>query len=196
MGNIYAMAQTVYVWLGQDNVLKRELDLIDSLKLKEIPYKKMQKLDYGGNPQNLYLKSVVHSSELGHLDRLMSNAYWSRLWVVQEFQLARQVRLVCGTGIYRIGRLEQLFYVAFTFTFTDSLLRSRCLALSHGRQSQFFLSDVQELDGRLARLLSEYKNSLCLDPRDRIYSMLSLVPAARILVLSTLKILRRYSGAR
>lgn len=120
--------------------------------------------------------------------RLCQRSYWSRLWVVPEVFLARNGTLLCGKQ-----RLSWL-----TFCLAKSLIRSDMMHPFLPRKNSTHPDWIQYLDASDAvRMISNWRKSRlsdiygkfsllelfrrfstlkCSDPRDKVYSMLGLLP--------------------
>lgn len=109
MGSIFGQAETVLIWLGPDH--SRPTQPSDPEGQLPTPTRKL--FDFirsieTGRKFKLCCKPEVAVDEFGTnveemwgtLAQLLSRSYWSRLWIVQEILLARQIRvLVGGSGI-------------------------------------------------------------------------------------------------
>ena len=129
MGEIYRNAATVLIWLG----VKEGIEMAETNLSKPVEF-------------NVWSTDVV-------LKLHEQCSYWSRMWTIQEFLLARNVELVWG-------------YSHYTWKW---LYRS-----GQAAQAKRF----QELDGvgPLSKLLFLYQKSQCSDPRDKVFALLSLLP--------------------
>ena len=120
----------------------------------------------------------ISSMEATHLQwtfqatTLLNHPYWSRMWIVRELLMARHIMLFCGpyhlswTQLARIAggaggssgvKVAQQKTAAFPF-FQEGL----------GRKSS--------PDRNLERYLATYAFSICCDRRDRVFSLLGLLP--------------------
>lgn len=77
MRDIYASADRVYVWLGQGDA--------DS----EYAFAQIDVISTGQTLQRPYM--FVET-----LEQLFHRPYWTRMWVIQEFAVARSLIMVCG----------------------------------------------------------------------------------------------------
>jgi hypothetical protein len=130
------------------------------------------------------------------LFKLSTNAYWSRAWIIQEFILASSIELRCGPDILEedtLQRFQGILYdaslwhdpveepvdkdVNLDHTAMMSIIRHR----DDWRSHQSLSSDLQHantigLQGTLNSLgLPKPFLTQCADPRDRIFSLLSLL---------------------
>ncbi|KAH7091148.1 heterokaryon incompatibility protein-domain-containing protein [Paraphoma chrysanthemicola] len=97
------------------------------------------------------------------LETILDNHYFSRLWIVQEFLLAREVRILCG-------RVWLQCYVIWKL----------CINLrGSGPEAAFLFIDRNGGSKRtLANCIMPYCAKDCFDPRDRVYGLLGLVEDA------------------
>ncbi|KAJ9668076.1 hypothetical protein H2201_001882 [Coniosporium apollinis] len=111
---------------------------------------------------------------------LFERDYWSRVWVLQEVAVARDVRIQCGPLIatleeLAIGLSLLVSYDQRTFTHSPNIQRkmTRFFTVQHGRR-RFQSKDVISLQGLLYDS-SCFGLSLATDPRDKVYALLGLV---------------------
>ncbi|KAK4223281.1 heterokaryon incompatibility protein-domain-containing protein, partial [Podospora fimiseda] len=72
MGDIYSSAERVYVWLGRGT--ERSLQVMDAIRQD--------------GPHRLRTDGIKKLSRLGLIE-IYDNAYWNRLWIVQEIVLGK-----------------------------------------------------------------------------------------------------------
>ena len=147
MSTIFGSARNVYVWLGDadadsDYVFDGLNGVIDDDRL------------------NLRILSEC-------LEQLFWRPYWTRMWVIQEFSLAQNITLVCGS---RFNEWEQLVLQAVKLRHdkeTEGWLRfdrfSKAPQGSHDNEEKYLFS-----------LMETFQHSRCVDPRDKVYALLSL----------------------
>lgn len=118
--------------------------------------------------------------------RLIARPYWRRMWIVQELLLARRVLIYCGDESFQWEDIHQtLVYhrergglLEEEKLMNDYREQSSGWRLVLGRQS--FLverrsnkrGDSQKLDN----LVAEWGDQECQDVRDKVYSLLGLLP--------------------
>lgn len=175
MGSIYSMASSVLVWLGPEkddsklalkslHDLGAEVEITTSRKRYRSP----------GTREPLYFWS---SSELPYSDRtwkavydIINRPWFSRLWIVQEIQLANSHAVVhCGHD-----------------TIPWLLFRRAAIVLRNKRvlPSQDFRQSLVSIEGVAYRIIQDSLFSLlsmsrlraCKDPLDKVYAILSLAP--------------------
>ncbi|KAJ4287302.1 hypothetical protein N0V90_012700 [Kalmusia sp. IMI 367209] len=101
MKNIYADADLVVAWLGMaaddsDRLMMRLAQLGDAAG----NLKALRKV------RRVYAKKANLSSLAEAFDAFCKRAYWSRLWVLQEFAVAARVKVVCGSASMTAEQLE------------------------------------------------------------------------------------------
>lgn len=160
MGKIYSRARRVLVWLGQSTPLIAGL-LHNMYGLEVDEYHK------------LAWKEDIDSFEkermqLG-LECLCRFEYWERLWVVQEYLLAKDVKIWCGADSVDPEKIKWLVYVEFK---ERHLAESCAIQLLQGRK----VRNVHAEQLSLKRHLDDFGIRMkCADVRDRVYGLLALI---------------------
>lgn len=161
MSDIYSQAAFVFIWLGVDleNLVENERDghargWMPSSKVK--PF---------------YMSEAFSSSEIvctSEITRiLLKNIYWTRLWIVQEFVLAKEL-LLCAGGLvvkwkeFRDKALDLEKELQIRNGFLNSLMEQR-----YHRESG-------ELRERMSSLVEKFCMTSCTDPRDRVFGLLGI----------------------
>ncbi|EUC33005.1 hypothetical protein COCCADRAFT_26585 [Bipolaris zeicola 26-R-13] len=168
MAEIYKQAQRVIVWLGRGGEQSgRVMRLIaDTWFADELPAENIPP----NSPPNLPrvgLWSALHNEHRDYLDRLLKDrhivenllqqAYWNRLWVVQEFVLARDIVLACGSCAVTPAAIERLRSISF-------------LPAAFRYRQDYFITIPEPL----IALLRNFYMRKCEDQRDRVYGLLAL----------------------
>lgn len=93
---------------------------------------------------------------------IMQRSYWYRVWIIQEFVLARRVVFLCGERSFSIDEIQNPEYV------NDRFRKLRALRERYNAaRSNSILS--------LGEVLSYSARSIATDPRDMIYGVFGLV---------------------
>ena len=190
MGQIYSKAVEVRVWLGIDPMpLERLADVNWSLlprdpfqrySIKRMLYRRRQKRELRKITREL-LQMIV---------KLRRNEYWSRIWVVQEYAMARRVVIRCGPnmilgdGLARIvdaAHFDDFFglknlgikYVSEEHHTSKPVLSHTWTVIMTARMYAERVSSPG-LPPRFAKLIWDFKEAKCTDVRDHIYALLSL----------------------
>ena len=147
MQDVYSKASLVYIWLGQTTEkMTRAVDLIS------------QPVD----------DAIDTTCGLGSADsrdlfeHFGLQDYWSRLWIIQEVTLAREIRVFVGCRTVHWERIEALV----------SHFPARLATLIGLRSAREPYKD-SKLDW--LEVLAVSKDSACLDIRDRIFGVRGLV---------------------
>jgi hypothetical protein len=193
MGRIYASARDVHVWLGpaadEDALAVDELfepDVWGPNKLEILQERHCRAFSVNLTPAFLSLEHFV------------SRSWFTRRWVLQEVYLGREVFVHCGE---RETSWKSL--MANAFTLSGVYLRAKFNSVLHDRVDSlrgrvasiwvmqhlgFILKDrvSSTMDPanifytNLLHLLHEYDKTVCLDERDRLYSLYGLLTAGKL----------------
>lgn len=160
MGKIYAKAEKVLVWLGPGtNDLCRAL-----VHLQDFETLKKGLLEDSDIWDGLHLKRMLEFCD---------HEYWTRAWIVQEFLLAQSVEIWCGElslDLQVLSPIRNSRHDQKNTTERLVIVDSKPMRMVKKRRTlipwrQFFYP-ADLVDFGLLR---------CYDPRDRVYSMLSIV---------------------
>ncbi|KAK3369934.1 hypothetical protein B0H63DRAFT_485793 [Podospora didyma] len=103
---------------------------------------------------------------------LTTHPYWSRVWVIQEFLLNKEVDICCGSTRINWLRFKEYLY-DFQLLHNSAAALRPLLTARHPDDTEPYLQP-------LLQLLVHYRHSSCKDPRDRVFALLGLVtPAER-----------------
>jgi hypothetical protein len=152
MGEIFEMAQSVYLWLGPgDDDTNYALEHIGS----ERP-------------------STAFDTELFSmcLERLFEAAYWKRRWVIQEFALAQAVVIFCGRHVIECSRLVDKVSDR-GFEMRQFLKRPVFDSFKQLRSPHMVNSKS------LLELMERFHDARCVDPHDRAFAHLSIAKDGR-----------------
>ncbi|KAH3954394.1 hypothetical protein HBH98_071250 [Parastagonospora nodorum] len=153
MGKIYSMAYLVITWLGEPP--RQECAALDAL----------QRFLEGA-------ESEMHSGQIQKaLKYLGDSTYWSRIWIIQEMVLAREVN-------FRVGPYEFDWNNIYAMR-----INSRLSNISHIQDLGWAMINILDLrhdrfHGRsldLFTALNDFGIQECADPRDKIYGLLGLM---------------------
>ncbi|KPI39474.1 uncharacterized protein AB675_5202 [Cyphellophora attinorum] len=195
MRHIYKEAITVVVWLGEEaDQSDVAMDFIDNVS---------DKWESGSDVFEEWLRQELNTNGLviwPALTSLMTRAYWSRLWVIQEITLGGPTAaILCGN---KSTTLERYFLVYDAFHIFKATHRNPELAacvsqvlttvdrdVYVGYRNIFHwqwepCDDFQSLqDGeaglgqakRLKRLMTRCRKATCREPLDKVYGILGLL---------------------
>ncbi|KAH8880605.1 HET-domain-containing protein [Thozetella sp. PMI_491] len=183
MGKIYRCAAQVLVWLGrEENNSRRALEIIKNIS----SHVTVDWSTYAVNP------SVADSEEQHWSDKteplpfdgpdrdavgaLFHREWFERLWIRQEIILARDAIMQCGlqtiswgafrSAVWVISRKDGTVKMSKELQSWISSIKSRIRLLYHVCTTR---------SSRLVDLRYNFGASLCQDPRDRIYAILSML---------------------
>ena len=183
MADIYKSAVTVYAWLGRaTKYTNKAIDYINGLPSAPLPGANSTQ----AHQEHWQLQDDLEDEELSAriprpepspcklarqaLQHLIKQEYWTRVWVVQEVLLARELSVVVGYKTVRWKRLLDIFSANAdqhrSMTPKKQVFES-ILKLTAKRTQDSCLA--------LPDLLSKFSVCQCHDPRDRIYGMLGLL---------------------
>lgn len=150
MPHIYQQAATVIVYLGES---EDDSDVA------------MEYLGTYAWIRDPPTKSPPHSKSQLALERLLSRAWFNRIWVLQEVFMARSAVVLCGNK----SILWDCFRRFAKWTLQDFFGEfPRVLSVGNYRTVLSFSSED------FFKLLCDTRNCCCTDPRDRVFALLSM----------------------
>ncbi len=179
MNHIYRRAVEIDIWLGEE---RDESDLAMDLVIE---YEKTcgcqvnaeEISDLGVLYEAFENKTMNWSSHWRALEKLMCRPWFTRRWIVQETAFARQKYVLCGSKRVCWFSFEQV--VSFHHDIhcgTEGFVEIHQNFLQIERL-QWASEEVERGDEHhltLNALLGEFHQSSCEDPRDAVYSLISL----------------------
>jgi hypothetical protein len=144
MGNIFKLAQCVFLWLGKAQGLA---SLIESLKKNPVPLTSDSRMDLQDSSVQKYI---------------LENEYWRRAWVTQEIVLARSLILFCDGELITYSSLLASLPYHFEPQWRRSLM------------SEFGSNSIVVYGKPLVHLLWKFRGKQCIVPQDRVFSLMSL----------------------
>lgn len=173
MRSIYSQADSVIVWLGTESrtsgtamqwIEDSSLQNRSSLGIRE-------RLDLT-SPERIIQKQTKRWLALRHLCK---RAYWSRVWIVQEVVLAKRIKLQCGDSEVKWEGLENILNsMTQLYTPKRALIAMRMVRSSLPARLHELRTMHMNHGCTLSTLLQTTRNSLCSDPRDKVYALLGL----------------------
>lgn len=159
MNRTYADAGAVSVWLGFVK-LPDDITYVNTWP-EAITTVDTENWDFGDDVQDI-----------------ANRPYWTRFWVVQEFLLARQIHIWCSGNVTDEAHFKAAMGLETEMDLNgpegyeqSSTSKLKALQLLTGRQPDRH----PELKQSLYELLLHHRNFDCKDPRDRVFSLLSLM---------------------
>ncbi|KAL2075079.1 hypothetical protein VTL71DRAFT_21 [Oculimacula yallundae] len=112
--------------------------------------------------------------ELDSLELLCRRRYWTRLWIIQEVLLSKDVLVQCGPYSVQWMALHYLFnntkfyiHASYRFSITSS-------AAARIVRNWLPITDPVDRAPELAELVLQFRDSRCEDPRDTVFGLLGL----------------------
>lgn len=165
MGRIYQGAEEVLVWLGVDPRLNLVFDTVNAGRRRRamMPDSPIPRTGpFSIEQLHSLVNGLVHLSE---------NPYWMRTWIAQEVFSAQRVRLTNGLEEMQWDRL--LFVMAYVRRHPDT--REKVSRLRLYLYMDEWIRRKGFADHSIWKLLHWLSQSQCMDQRDRIYGLLSLI---------------------
>ena len=181
MGTVYRSAKRVVVWLGEDydggaRAVKFAQELNEAVSAFEQSYPGSTLIheDLGKplKPTN-YSLPPLGSQKWTECSLLLSRRWFTRLWIVQEVALNKDVIVQCGYSYVSWVVLEQLFRHSLRHRVLSLRLQK---GLNPSQHLLYMTPFMKEASGNLwvenaVEMLSRQQTS---DPRDYVYAALSL----------------------
>jgi len=175
MGNIYRVAQNVEIYLGPESVMtKGTVDLIRQLG----SYIEARIDEYTVRQSHWHVnmaKILDHTGARNHpgLFAFFTLPWFRRVWVVQEYALARSTRVYWGTECFPFSHLLNITTV---FTIFGSSGRDEMgVGVSNIKHMIHCVPGPTRCQMSLLALLRAFRSFNATDPRDKLYALLSLV---------------------
>ncbi|KAH7312921.1 heterokaryon incompatibility protein-domain-containing protein [Rhexocercosporidium sp. MPI-PUGE-AT-0058] len=184
MADIYSKARKVLVWLGkesQDSALGLECVRTLSAKI-ELDHATTAMIPLSDEPSWTDWKSKLpfDAEQSTAVARLCNRDWFKRLWIWQEVRCAKNVEIICGTDSISWRDVQVLGFCCLRKSWHDSFYHT--MSRLH-RRLIFSLCGVLQSNSFFA-LVDQTKYSLCSDPRDRIFALISMATERDIRVES------------
>jgi hypothetical protein len=181
MGTIYQDADCVHVWLGPIARTAHLLNELMTILGKRIP-------ELRGQPVEEFIEGpakVLANPSLAEYHSAMFSAceatYWSRLWIVQEYLLARTTMVHFGL---RVADPRPIAYIAILVVvcYSSELVRDRTSGPGWDNvRRSIVVNDLRDKyrnhnkdRENVFHLLALFYDLHCSDPRDMVYGLLAL----------------------
>ncbi|KAK7740500.1 hypothetical protein SLS53_005343 [Cytospora paraplurivora] len=173
MGQIYRQAAKTLVWLAEATEdTDQAIEFLAELARRRPDLRRDVK-KYG--------KSMPRALE-GHngwksLERLLSLPWWRRVWTLQEFVLARDLRFYCGTKSICRRDFRRGTMAVELCSPLDKHIESRVwhTAWNRRRLMQWYEDDQRKENMSLVSLMAFCGDYQATDPRDRIWALYGLL---------------------
>lgn len=188
MADIYMMANSVIVWLGD---AKDDSDLGMDVIAKWAhahPFEKCRTIDE--SLLHDLLRDKFDAREWRAVKKLFQRPYWTRTWIYQEISLGNDILVQCGQKVIPWSCMEGLYETNYQiqrkFELIQLSLPSKRFAVIESTLKIFdqiltlFMSfPAAQFQQALTFPMLQWTAELsCKDPRDRIYAILGLVKDA------------------
>jgi hypothetical protein len=190
MAGIYSQAERVLVWLGKEEVDQHALKFMSVLfrtTEDEKDWETRQRYEKDRPvqliPVSTGLASLTADVRWQYLDHLCRQEYWSRLWIIQELLLGKEVQVYCGHTSVKWITFEVVFSgladirqgspQSLDGTILRDMEQSRPVQLNSQRLDRV---DRMHTSWPILDLLFMNSRANCYDIRDRIFGLLSLAP--------------------
>ncbi|PTD09301.1 hypothetical protein FCULG_00007494 [Fusarium culmorum] len=164
MHHIYFRAQTVVVWLGR-TYTKYET-LLPHLRRLCHMNARIDETTPESTPEPTQTGSSVRDLAI----ELCNDAYWKRLWIIQEIGLAREIKVCFGNCAIEWRHFTQ-------FLVTNGLGSEGPMKLERQRQDKYTGSNT------LLHLLRTHREAECQDRKDKVYGLFGMAFDARSFVM-------------
>ena len=175
MHHIYFRAETVVVWLGKryagyETSIPDLRGLVERCK-SSIGQPKVESSAASPRSDAFAAQQSNEDAQQRKLaEELYNDGYWNRLWIIQEIERARNIKVCLGNSA-----VEWDLFICFI---TMHNLGSRGpVKLNRQRQGKYTGSNT------LVQLLANHKEALCQDNKDKVYGLIGLASDARGFVI-------------
>ncbi|KAH7092431.1 heterokaryon incompatibility protein-domain-containing protein [Paraphoma chrysanthemicola] len=193
MHKIYGQAETVWAWLGVANKQDRIHEATELLtNISKAGYEvsrqvKIYQPAAAKKARDTYGLSSIEPDVWSAVTHLLENPWYTRMWIVQEAALARNLTFLCGLASYSY----ELLFSASTFAqyfrdikdtdgnLIDTMYSSKSTSILTLRTA--LRDQNKSIAGVLifaARVTGAHHH--CLLPQDRVYALATLYPEAAL----------------
>lgn len=168
MGNIFSCAQSVHIWLGSAQ------RLVPVLKILHDP-------EAASSGDWFLVRSKQNADAL--TTYICHNEYWNRAWVIQEIFLAKTVMVWADSITLAFDTLHwtiDYFYISWKDT-PIAQFKLFTTAIPQAQTQSTTFSEAKKLyhGASLLTLLANFSSKSCEQPRDRVFSLLSMCGEGR-----------------
>jgi len=186
MKDIYEKAVRVRVWLGKEKkCTPKAFALLKKAAALSDPYTSdLARTSYYDDTKDRRFCRILDRYSLDVWDAvldLLSRTYWKRIWVIQEFVLAREIIIHCGGSTMNANDLQKFLSLVPSSMYDhhipiEEARFSRQINNSRGAQlsNQRYLHRTVGSNRTLMNLISRHEDCEATDCRDKIYALLGL----------------------
>ncbi|KAH6667725.1 heterokaryon incompatibility protein-domain-containing protein [Halenospora varia] len=186
MDRIYKRAIRVAIWLGREekedaNALQYLEEIHSNGGLPEYFHFEYERPTHSFDPVANEEWYRQHRSMWKPISRLCARVYWTRVWIIQEVQLATKATLYCGNDAIDWEIFSRVLYSAVNIDYHGDAEEEdirRQLIGSHA--SRMYRQKLQNAiqgspeSNSLLALFCNHRNSQCFQLQDRVFGLHSL----------------------
>lgn len=174
MGRIWRQAQKAIVWLGEELDSAGAINWLHVLALTKT---------WCDRARLRYVSDAKFNAQWQALQNLLLRPWWTRAWTLQEFVIAPELKFYCGRKSIRRSRFKSAMYVIWLcegMNHKSFLPEGYDSAWNRRRLHMWYaLGEHESTDNNssqmfLLAMMAYIGNCKATDPRDYIYSLLSL----------------------
>ncbi|KAL9638101.1 MAG: hypothetical protein Q9204_001616 [Flavoplaca sp. TL-2023a] len=193
MVKIYGNAARVLAWLGENSAVPLDVDSILDLarRTKSIGLKSPKadnrdtilKWVYGDLQKSRWIMGVMNAVESFGFPLLYESAWFTRMWIVQETLLAKQLKLHYGTLSLDWEDFQSVMVLIHA---VNAAVRSPMKSREHFVKYAWALIDVRDHwqqsignsdeASEIGYYMHQFRNRRCKDDRDRVFALRGLLP--------------------
>jgi hypothetical protein len=156
-------------------------------------------------------KMVKINDTLRILHSLLNRPFWRRVWIVQEFILAQNLSLMCGTAVMEVQEgfpkcykhstksipsVRSFGHIKFGFSRKSWTFRLNAATWRSALKNSVPYEDrtkaFLERESGLLNALAHTQHCEATDPRDKIYGLLGIVDWISYLIMMRIPLLVKY----
>ena len=176
MDRIYTSAETVVIWVGEENertpMLAEYLKRVESA-LNNGEHARARK--HGDSPQKLHAEEMSwrRTAEWTDLGFFLDRPWFTRTWVLQEVSLAPSCVLRCGSYVWKWPNIQRMFCLLAETTTVDVMGIKRRMKQGVVEFSSYWENHRTQSPSVL-ELLAATKGTHASWPVDKVYAILRL----------------------
>ncbi|CAI9627609.1 hypothetical protein GT037_009152 [Alternaria burnsii] len=189
MGQIFQNAKTVLAWLDPGSAVSRSHDLELTLKRMENMFRNRRQdvLSEMMEPDGKGVTALFWE-RFGEVSELLRLPWFTRRWIVQEVAFNSEVRLIYGDVELTWTRFVGAISILSTLNLEtanpetrvwNSLPRLARLWRHHALFERFSITGENYPDTDILKLMDDFDQHGCADPRDRIFALYNMASNMR-----------------
>ena len=169
MDRIYKQSRKTVGWLGEGRDGETAMDFLQVL-LKHRDRLHSQR----EQKEKVLGKELEDRSKWAAVERLLQRPWWTRVWTLQEYIVARKFIFYCGKKTMDRDDIKVATYAIFLCRRIDSTLIGKRAFDSAFTRRRLYMWYKNGTPMSLVALIAYVSDCKATDPRDRIYSLLGL----------------------